>query len=171
MPDFITIPVSVAYGDGIGPDIMEETLRRMRQAGANIAIESIEIGQRFYENSVATGIPPYAWQTLERTRLLLKAPTLTPPDCISTTDALIQHFGTPRIIRRAFKAEALPTDNIPEIHVAASYVADGFAFFEPLHGITPQGKFSCPTPGMIEAAAMLLEHIGQPEVAEKLREI
>ena len=38
--------ITVAYGDGIGSEIMEATLVILREAGANIAIETIEIGER-----------------------------------------------------------------------------------------------------------------------------
>lgn len=71
-------PVTVAYGDGIGPEIMEATLHVLAEARANIRVETIEVGQRYYENGVSTGIPPQAWDSIHRTKTLLKAPITTP---------------------------------------------------------------------------------------------
>lgn len=71
-------PVTVAFGDGIGPEIMEAALFILAEARANIKIETIEVGQRYYENGVSTGIPPQAWESIHRTKVLLKAPITTP---------------------------------------------------------------------------------------------
>lgn len=71
-------PITVAFGDGIGPEIMDATLFILAEARANIRIETIEVGQRFYENGVSTGIPPQAWESIHRTKVLLKAPITTP---------------------------------------------------------------------------------------------
>ena len=70
--------ITVAYGDGIGPEIMDATLAILREAGASLAIDTIEVGQKMYEKGVSTGIPPYAWETLRRNKVLLKAPITTP---------------------------------------------------------------------------------------------
>ncbi len=40
------IPITVAYGDGIGPEIMAATLEILTGAGARLAPEVIEIGER-----------------------------------------------------------------------------------------------------------------------------
>jgi hypothetical protein len=40
------VPVTVAHGDGIGPEIMDATLRIVQAAGANLALETIEIGEK-----------------------------------------------------------------------------------------------------------------------------
>lgn len=70
--------ITVAYGDGIGPEIMEATLEILREAGAQLVIESIEIGEKLYQKGVTTGIPPQAWETMKRNKVLLKAPITTP---------------------------------------------------------------------------------------------
>ncbi len=72
------VDITVAFGDGIGPEIMEATLFILKEARANLNIEAIELGQKFYEKGVSTGIPPYAWDSLRRTKVLLKAPITTP---------------------------------------------------------------------------------------------
>ena len=71
-------PITVAYGDGIGPEIMAATLRVLEAAGANIATETIEVGEQVYLRGNSAGIAPEAWDSLRRTRLFLKAPITTP---------------------------------------------------------------------------------------------
>ena len=71
-------PITVAYGDGIGPEIMEATLKILAEARVPLNIETIEVGQKFYEKGVSTGIPPQAWESIRRTKVLLKAPITTP---------------------------------------------------------------------------------------------
>jgi isocitrate dehydrogenase len=70
--------VTVAYGDGIGPEIMDATLSVLNAAGARIQIEPIEIGERVYLNGNSAGIEPSAWESLRRTKVFLKAPITTP---------------------------------------------------------------------------------------------
>lgn len=70
--------VTVAHGDGIGPEIMEATLRILKEAGAQLEIEQIEIGEKVYEQGHTSGISPDAWDSLRRTKLFLKAPITTP---------------------------------------------------------------------------------------------
>ena len=72
------IPVAVAYGDGIGPAIMEATLRILDSANVPISPERVEIGEKVYLSGVPTGIEPGAWDVLRRTGVFLKAPITTP---------------------------------------------------------------------------------------------
>jgi isocitrate dehydrogenase len=72
------IPVTVARGDGIGPEIMDATLRILEEGGAKLAIEEIEIGRAVYERGIPTGIEDSAWESLRRTKVFLKAPITTP---------------------------------------------------------------------------------------------
>jgi isocitrate dehydrogenase len=72
------VPITVAYGDGIGPEIMDATLRIITAAGARIEIEKIEVGEQVYLRGIDTGIEPSAWESLRRTRVFLKAPITTP---------------------------------------------------------------------------------------------
>lgn len=71
-------PITVAYGDGIGPEIMTATLRVLDAAGAQLATETIEIGERVYQRGVSAGIESSAWDSLRRTKVFLKAPITTP---------------------------------------------------------------------------------------------
>ncbi|MFO0988257.1 MAG: NADP-dependent isocitrate dehydrogenase [Alphaproteobacteria bacterium] len=72
------VPVSVAWGDGIGPEIMRASLRVLVAAGAAIEIEPIEIGESAARAGSAGGIGPEAWSSIRRTRVLYKAPIATP---------------------------------------------------------------------------------------------
>jgi len=71
-------PITVAYGDGIGPEIMEATLNIITAAGAKLDIETIEVGEQVYLRGNSAGIEPSAWDSLRRTRVFLKAPITTP---------------------------------------------------------------------------------------------
>src|SRR5437016_10950598 len=71
-------PITVAYGDGIGPEIMAATLHILNEAGARLEIEVIEIGEKVYLRGNTTGIDPSSWESLRRTKVFLKAPITTP---------------------------------------------------------------------------------------------
>jgi isocitrate dehydrogenase len=70
--------VTVAHGDGIGPEIMAATLLILREAGARLDLETIEIGEKVYARGHSAGIEPGAWDSLRRTGVFLKAPITTP---------------------------------------------------------------------------------------------
>jgi isocitrate dehydrogenase len=71
-------PITVAYGDGIGPEIMKAALRVMDAAGAKLDIKTIEIGEKVYLSGNTAGIAPEAWDTLRETGVFFKAPITTP---------------------------------------------------------------------------------------------
>jgi isocitrate dehydrogenase len=70
--------ITVAHGDGIGPEIMEATLKVLEAAGARLDIETIEIGEKVYESGEKTGMSADCWDSLRRTKVFLKAPITTP---------------------------------------------------------------------------------------------
>lgn len=72
------VPITIARGDGIGPDIMDATLKVLEAAGARLDIEEIEIGKAVYERGVPSGIEDSSWESLRRTKIFLKAPITTP---------------------------------------------------------------------------------------------
>jgi isocitrate dehydrogenase len=71
-------PITVAHGDGIGPEIMAATLEILKAGGARLAIETIEVGEKVYLSGNTSGILPSAWDSLRRTKVFLKAPITTP---------------------------------------------------------------------------------------------
>jgi isocitrate dehydrogenase len=72
------IPITVANGDGIGPEIMAATLRILEASGAPLDIETIEIGEKVYSPTNTAGIAASSWESLRRTKVFLKAPITTP---------------------------------------------------------------------------------------------
>ncbi len=72
------VPVTVAHGDGIGPEIMEAALKVLSAAGANIAVETVDIGEQAYLAGENSGIGTDAWDSLRRTKVFYKAPISTP---------------------------------------------------------------------------------------------
>jgi hypothetical protein len=50
--------ITVAKGDGIGPEIMDATLSIIRAAGARIEVDEIEVGEKVYLSGNTSGIAP-----------------------------------------------------------------------------------------------------------------
>jgi isocitrate dehydrogenase len=76
--EHLPIPITVAHGDGIGPEIMRATLRMLEASGAPLDIETIEIGEKLYLSGNTSGIGSEAWESLFRTKVFLKGPITTP---------------------------------------------------------------------------------------------
>lgn len=74
----MTKTITVAYGDGIGPEIMESTIEILKNAKADINFDIIEVGKKIYEKGFDSGLMPSAWQSLDNNKVLLKAPITTP---------------------------------------------------------------------------------------------
>lgn len=72
------IPITVAEGDGIGPEIMAATLHILNAAGAPLEIKKVEIGEKVYLRGQLGGIDPETWDTIRQTAAFLKAPITTP---------------------------------------------------------------------------------------------
>ena len=70
--------ISVAYGDGIGPEIMQSTLNILTAAGASLEFEKVEIGEKAYLAGHSAGITDDAWASIRTNRVFLKAPIMTP---------------------------------------------------------------------------------------------
>lgn len=70
--------ITVAKGDGIGPEIMDATLEIILAAGAEIEIEEIEVGEKVYLAGNTAGIAKESWDVIRRNKVFLKAPITTP---------------------------------------------------------------------------------------------
>lgn len=70
--------ITIAKGDGIGPEIMDATLKILKAAGAEIEIDEVEIGEKVYKSGHTSGIAPDAWEIIRRNKVFLKAPITTP---------------------------------------------------------------------------------------------
>lgn len=72
------VPIAVAYGDGIGPEIMSACLYILEEAGAQIEPRVVEIGEKVYLQGYTSGFTPEAIQTIRETKVFYKAPITTP---------------------------------------------------------------------------------------------
>jgi isocitrate dehydrogenase len=70
--------ITVAKGDGIGPEIMDATLDIILAAGAKIEIEEIEVGEKVYLAGNTAGIASSSWDIIRKNKVFLKAPITTP---------------------------------------------------------------------------------------------
>ncbi|WP_337873421.1 NADP-dependent isocitrate dehydrogenase [Ignavibacterium sp.] len=70
--------ITVAKGDGIGPEIMDATLRIILAAGAQIEIDEIEVGEKVYLAGNTSGIAKESWDIIRKNKVFLKAPITTP---------------------------------------------------------------------------------------------
>jgi len=70
--------ITVAKGDGIGPEIMDATLAIILAAGAKLEIDEIEVGEKVYLAGNTSGIATESWETIRRNKIFLKAPITTP---------------------------------------------------------------------------------------------
>jgi isocitrate dehydrogenase len=70
--------ITVAKGDGIGPEIMNATLAILKAAGAEIEFDEIEVGEKVYLSGNSSGISPESWDIIRRNKVFLKAPITTP---------------------------------------------------------------------------------------------
>lgn len=70
--------VTIAKGDGIGPEIMDATLHILKQAGAQIEFDEIEVGEKVYLSGNTSGIDKSAWDSIRNNKVFLKAPITTP---------------------------------------------------------------------------------------------
>lgn len=70
--------ITVAKGDGIGPEIMDATLSIILAAGAALKIEEIEVGEKVYLAGNSAGISADSWDIIRKNKIFLKAPITTP---------------------------------------------------------------------------------------------
>jgi isocitrate dehydrogenase len=70
--------ITIAKGDGIGPEIMDATLAILKAAGAQLEYDEIAIGEKVYLSGNTSGISSDAWDSIRSNKLLLKAPITTP---------------------------------------------------------------------------------------------
>jgi len=70
--------ITVAKGDGIGPEIMDATLAIILAAGAKLEIDEIEVGEKVYLAGNTAGIAQESWEIIRRNKVFLKAPITTP---------------------------------------------------------------------------------------------
>lgn len=72
------ISITVAKGDGIGPEIMDATLKILEASHVPLEFHHVEIGEKVYLKGFRTGIEPTTWDTIRKSQAFLKAPITTP---------------------------------------------------------------------------------------------
>lgn len=70
--------ITVAKGDGIGPEITDAVLRILDAARCGLTYDFIEVGEKVYLAGNSSGIPSDAWTVLRRNPVFLKGPITTP---------------------------------------------------------------------------------------------
>ncbi len=70
--------ITIAKGDGIGPEIMDATISILKAAGAALAFDEIEIGEKVYLSGNTSGISNLAWDVIRKNKIFLKSPITTP---------------------------------------------------------------------------------------------
>ena len=78
LKNYIMTRITVAKGDGIGPEIMDATLEIIKAAGAKIEIDEIEVGEKVYLSGNTSGIANESGEIIRRNKIFLKAPITTP---------------------------------------------------------------------------------------------
>lgn len=70
--------ITIARGDGIGPEIMDSALKIIKAAGVKLVFDEIEIGEKAYLAGHSSGISPEAWMSIRKNKVFFKAPITTP---------------------------------------------------------------------------------------------
>ena len=70
--------ITIAYGDGIGPEIMAVVLDILRKAGADFQEDVVELGEKLYKQGHLSGIKQESWHIISKNKVFLKAPITTP---------------------------------------------------------------------------------------------
>ena len=74
----MTHRITVAAGDGVGPEITDAVLRILDAAGCGLVYDHIQVGEAVYRSGNTSGIPAAAWDVLRRNPVFLKGPITTP---------------------------------------------------------------------------------------------
>ncbi len=74
----LRINISVAKGDGIGPEIMDAVLRIFDAAKVPLSYDFIDMGKSVYDRGFTTGMTDAAKVSVESTGILFKGPMETP---------------------------------------------------------------------------------------------
>lgn len=70
--------VTVAKGDGIGPEIMDAVMQILEAAGAKLEVDYVDLGEQVYLSGITSGIAAEAWESIRQNKILLKGPITTP---------------------------------------------------------------------------------------------
>ncbi len=87
-------PIAIAFGDGIGPSIMQAVLHILNEAKCPLEYHSILIGEKAYHQGFTAGIELSAWDKINSTKALLISPSMSPtPQHENINDTLVKNLG------------------------------------------------------------------------------
>ena len=165
--------IVIAFGDGIGPEIMDAALDIIKEAGATLIVETIEIGARIYDQDGDLGILPSSLKTLKRIGALLYAPVLMLDDdgLEPMGDTLCRELELEKSQR--FDAHALGLDDAPDMtgeHFGYMSEGSDYAIFTTNEHATPimAGDNSANPSALLHAAIMMLIHVGEKDIAARV---
>jgi isocitrate dehydrogenase len=72
------VKISVANGDGIGPEIMDAVLKIFNAAKVPLEYDFVKMGKSVYDEGYTTGMTDEAKESIEHTGILFKGPMETP---------------------------------------------------------------------------------------------
>lgn len=144
-------PITVFRGDGIGPEITDAVLTILNEVKAPFTYEIFEVGEKEYRSHGAL-IPPQAFASFEKTKLLLKAPITTPIGCgfRSLNVLLREKYNLFANIRPAKSTPAIKTpfshvdiitfrENTEDLYIGVEYNMDA----DTIHAIKKITKKAC----------------------------
>ena len=70
--------ICVAYGDGIGPEIMKSVIKVLNAAQVKLTYTIVDIGEKVYLSGISSGITSEGWNAIFQNKVLLKGPMTTP---------------------------------------------------------------------------------------------
>lgn len=70
--------VALAWGDGIGPEIMQAVMTVLEAQHLPIEFQEVVLGEKAYLEGCSVGIPDSAWSVIRASDALLKGPLTTP---------------------------------------------------------------------------------------------
>lgn len=148
-----TPTITLIHGDGIGPEIMEATLRLLEAAGARLSFEQAWAGLEAVDRD-RDPLPAATLSSIERHRVALKGPLATPKGegFRSVNVALRQHFDLYANVRPVRSFAGLPArygdvdlvivrENTEDIYLGVEhYVGPGRTAAESIAVITRHGS-------------------------------
>ncbi|MFT5723166.1 MAG: isocitrate dehydrogenase [Bacteroidia bacterium] len=113
--------ISVADGDGIGPEIMDAVLSIFNASNVPLNYEKIGMGKSYYDQGFGNGMTPEAMQSIERNGILFKGPMETPKGKgvksinvtarkVWSTYANRRHFRTIEGVDTVYSKAGIPID-------------------------------------------------------------
>jgi len=96
--------VSLAHGDGIGPEVMDAVLRIFRHAQVPLIFETVDMGERQLRAGVTGGLPQSAIDSVFKTGILFRGPCGLSRDTAAIVEATTLDAFSVYASKRFFRA-------------------------------------------------------------------